>query len=265
MRRVMADIAADPAAGPVLNDAASLYASGLLENTAGPFLASRDAEDAQRALTEVGALIGALGSRSYDTQVNIDLAEVGTDAVKGVLEKLAGATLDLAKGGLVASVLVEGGKTVLFAIGGDDVARRQAERDLAKTAKGQKEREALQRRLDASLRHLAFVSLLADPSARAALHLKLSPADLPAELPVNRTNPTGGVDNYLDGFESVDEWRDQIFKDGNLVVPDPNADGVAWDAFVAWAQYVNPDLAAAARQMHATMHDAFNTQIDFSQ
>jgi len=40
---------------------------------------------------------------------------------------------------------------------------------------------------------------------------------------------------------------------------------VAWDAFVAWAQYVNPDLAAAARQMHATMHDAFNTQIDFSQ
>ncbi|MGH8975483.1 MAG: hypothetical protein ACRD0C_20045 [Acidimicrobiia bacterium] len=145
-------------------------------------------------------------------------------------------------------------------LGGDVVDRRQAERDLAKTIKGQKEREALRRRLDASLHHLAYVSLLADPSNRESLDLKLSSADLPAELPGNRTDPTGGVDTLIEGFGSVDEWRDQIFKDGNLVVPDPNADPVAWDAFLAWAQHVNPDLATAADQMHATMHGAFQDQ-----
>ncbi|MGH8974669.1 MAG: hypothetical protein ACRD0C_15895 [Acidimicrobiia bacterium] len=117
MRRVVADIAADKIAGPVLYEAASRYASGVLDHTAGPFLANRGAKETERALAEVGALIGALGSRSYDPPVALDVAEVGTNAVKDVLERLAGATLDVVKSGVVASVVVEGGKTVLFALG----------------------------------------------------------------------------------------------------------------------------------------------------
>ena len=108
------------------------------------------------------------------------------------------------------------------------------------------------------------MSLLADPASRVALHVRLSPTDLPADLP--RTGPTGAVDPLIGGFNSVDEWRDQLFdKNGQLVVPDPNVDGVAWRAFLAWAYHVNPDLAAAVDQMHTTMMKGFNTQVRRSQ
>ncbi|MGH9043227.1 MAG: hypothetical protein ACRDZ3_23710 [Acidimicrobiia bacterium] len=258
MRRVVAGIAADPVAGPVLNEAAGRYASETLDLAVAPFLADRQGRDTQRALSEVGALFGALGSRSYEAGVAVDVAEVGTDAVKDVLEKLAGATLDVVKGGVLASVVVEGGKTVFFTLGGGEAGRRAAERDLAEAARNQRGREELRSRLDASLQHLAFVSLLADPSARAAMHLRLSPADLPAELPVSPTDPTGGVDPHVAGFESVDEWRRVMFDDrGRLVVPDPNDPDGDWGAFLAWAQYVNPDLAVAARKLH----DVFNAAL----
>lgn len=57
------------------------------------------------------------------------------------------------------------------------------------------------------------------------------------------------------------EWRDLIFNGDQLVVPDPNADGLAWDAFRAWARYVNPNLSSTANNMHSTMMAAFDQKV----
>lgn len=258
MRRVLADLAADAEAAAVLNEAAGRYASTSIAHASGPFLTNPDSEAALPELTSTGALFGALASRSYDLQAAVDAAGIGRDAAKDILKHLAGVTFDAAKQGLPASIAIEGGKSILFAFGSDAFARSETAKELAKARTGQMRREALQERLAVGLHHMAFVSLLADPTVRPELNLKLSPADFPETLP---RRADGDIDPLLGGFESVQEWRDLIFKGDQLVVPDPNIDGLAWDAFRAWARYVNPDLSSAAHRMHSTMMGPFDQKV----
>ena len=119
----------------------------------------------------------------------------------------------------------------------------------------QERREQLRRRLEDAVRRLIYASLLADLNAQAAFAPRMSPSDLPPELP--RRGPTGGVDPLLGAFDSVDEWRDQLFEDNRFVVPDPNADGIAWRALLAWVLYVNPDLAGVSDQLHNVFNRHF--------
>jgi hypothetical protein len=71
---------ADPAAGPVLQEGAGRFAQERLTAQAGPFAADPGDTEASIGLESVGALFGALASRSYDGKVAIELAEVGADA-----------------------------------------------------------------------------------------------------------------------------------------------------------------------------------------
>ncbi|MGH8975482.1 MAG: hypothetical protein ACRD0C_20040 [Acidimicrobiia bacterium] len=136
-------------------------------------------------------------------------------------------------------------------------AALEARKELEDEARTGRAKETLRSYLRAAAHWLAYAGLLVDPASQAAFAPRLSPTDLPAQLPVNPTDPTGGVDALIEGFESVGEWRDHVFSDRDLVVPNPNVDAVAWDAFLAWAQYVNPDLAVAADNLYEVFDDIF--------
>ncbi|HLF40410.1 MAG TPA: hypothetical protein VI854_02935 [Acidimicrobiia bacterium] len=193
--------------------------------------------------------LGTLAQRVVDTVNPADAS-----GALGALERAA-RDLTLGAGGRQDGPGRVAIRDIVVRLTPDQTARTRKE--LEDTNSAQVAKEDLRRSLAAAVHRLAYVSLLADPSAQARFAPKVSPSDLPTELPVNRFNPTGGIDPLIDGFESVNEWRDQIFSDGHLVVPNPNADGLAWDAFLAWAQYVNPDLAGAARKLHNAFNGIF--------
>jgi hypothetical protein len=204
---------------------------------------------AQRALER----LGTLAQRVVDTVEPADAS-----GAMGAFER---ATRDLALG---AGARQEGQKhvairTIIVSLTPDQAARTRKRLEDSNGAQQAKER--LRRSLEAAVQRLAYVALLADPTTQARLAPRISPSDLPPELPVDPTDPTGGVDPLVDGFESVDQWRDQIFKDGNLVVPDPNANTVAWSSFLAWAQYVNPDLPVAADEIYNVFNRVFLSPI----
>lgn len=92
--------------------------------------------------------------------------------------------------------------------------------------------ERLQEALRGEIEHFVYVALLAHPGTRAALAPRLSPDDLPAEVPDDLNLP---VDNRED-------WREKLFDEHDrLVVPSP-FDVVAWRAFIGWTKVVNPTL-----------------------
>lgn len=86
--------------------------------------------------------------------------------------------------------------------------------------------------------HFAYVALLVNPATRSALAPRLSPDDLPAEVP-NRNLPVA----------NRDEWRQQLFDDSSrLVVPGP-FDPVRWVSFLGWVEAVNAELGVAVHQV----------------
>ncbi|MGH8511763.1 MAG: hypothetical protein ACREU8_10415, partial [Gammaproteobacteria bacterium] len=98
------------------------------------------------------------------------------------------------------------------------------------------------------LEHLAHVSVLADPDDRAALGLRLSPADLPAEVPANLNL----------SVTSREDWaRDLFDQQGRLIVPTP-ADPARWDSFIGSTKAVNPELRDRVSALTGPMFDGFD-------
>lgn len=84
-----------------------------------------------------------------------------------------------------------------------------------------------------------YVALLAHPATRAALAPRLSPDDLPADVPNDLNLPVA----------TRQEWREDLFDDQNrLVVPSPFDPG-RWRSFVGWVKTVNPLLWAAIEEL----------------
>lgn len=97
--------------------------------------------------------------------------------------------------------------------------------------------------------HFADVVLLLDPASRGALAPRLSPDDLPAELPINPE--TQKVDGHLFEIPTVEEWRRLLFDgQGRLIVPDADFRPGEFDA---WAKYVNPAFDEAAGALAGVM------------
>lgn len=98
-------------------------------------------------------------------------------------------------------------------------------------------REGLQEDLRAEIVHFVYVALLAHPATRAALAPRLSPNDLPFEVP-DLNLPVA----------NRKEWQEDLFDNQQrLVVPGP-LDPVRWRSFDGWARTVNPAL-------RGTVHD----------
>ena len=109
-----------------------------------------------------------------------------------------------------------------------------------RTERGKIEARALLRdELRGEIVHFAYVALLVNPATRSALAPRLSPDDLPAEVPDNRNLPVA----------TRDEWRQQLFDDrSRLVVPGP-FDPVRWRSFLGWVEAVNADLGVAVHEV----------------
>ena len=130
------------------------------------------------------------------------------------------------------SLAVEGGSAILFDITEASADRQELARELELELTGVEGQEALAGELRGSLEHLAYVSVLADSDERAALSLRLSPADLPVEIPAGLNLPVA----------TREEWvRDLFDEHGDLVVPQPS-DSMRWRSFIGWAETVNPEL-----------------------
>jgi hypothetical protein len=255
LREVLATLAADPKAGPIVQEGASRLAQEALADNVKSFLAS-PTPTVLVELKGIGALFGALSSRASGSSA-AGLMKMGEDAAKRIIEKLAGATFDLASP-TIGVVAIELGKSLVFSVGAEGLSRRQAERDDEDARAGRARREEIQLMLEGRLKHLAFVAMLTDPATRAALEVNLDPAALPDQLPRNNS---GRVVPQLDGVDDVDHWRGLVFEDGAVHVPDPTLDRLRWDAFEAWANEVNPKLAQAVNAIYMPMDDAFQRQV----
>lgn len=99
--------------------------------------------------------------------------------------------------------------------------------------------ERLRGDLHGEIRRFVYVVLLAYPATRFALAPRLSPDDLPAEVPGNLNLPV----------TNRQEWRQNLFDDQNhLVVPGPS-DPVRWRSFLGWIKTVNPDFGFVAESL----------------
>jgi hypothetical protein len=261
LRPVLARLTADPMAGQVLQEAAGRFAQERLMAQAAPFLADPDDSEAGMGLASVGALFGALASRSYDGPVAVKVADVGADAAKRILEHMADSALKVVKNTPVISAGIEAGKSIAFALGGAAFDQGKAAREALESLEGQAQRGELQARLLADLQHLAYIALLTDRSARRRLRLNLDPNAFPREIPKTRE---GHPEPLLSGI-TVAEWKRRVFPNGTLYVPDPNSDPVGWRCFLAWSSHINPRLDAAAGDVYEKMHRMFSAQVVQSQ
>jgi hypothetical protein len=99
--------------------------------------------------------------------------------------------------------------------------------------------ERLEGDLYREIERFVYVALLADPATRAALALRLSPDDLPAEVP----------EDLNLSVANRQEWREDLFDDQNrLVVPTP-VDHGRWRSFIGWTKVVNSKLRLAAENL----------------
>lgn len=104
-------------------------------------------------------------------------------------------------------------------------------------------RERLQGDLKGEIVRFVYVALLAHPGTRAALAPRLSPDDLPAEVPRDRNLPVA----------SREEWQADLFDDQKrLVVPSP-FDPLRWRSFIGWVQAVNPTLWVAVDDLTSSV------------
>ncbi len=98
--------------------------------------------------------------------------------------------------------------------------------------------EGLEGELRGAIERFVYVVLLAHPGTRAALAPRLSPDDLPAEVPDDRNLPV----------DSRDDWQRKLFDDQNRLVV-PSLDPVAYRSFIGWIEAVSPDLGFAASRL----------------
>jgi hypothetical protein len=204
-------------------------------------------------MDRIGALFGAIASKSYDAPAAFDIGKMSEDVVKGLLEHVGGLLLKGAEAAPVISIPVEAGKKIVFAFASERRARDKAARELAKAKTEQQRRETFTRILGGTLEHLAYVSLLADPATRTRLGVKLHTDSLPRKLPNDPVFRNSGIN-------TVREWQAEVFPNGVLQVPDPS-DEKKWELFLAWARYANPQLASTANELRDTMHRSFHDQI----
>ncbi|MGH9004447.1 MAG: hypothetical protein ACRDYV_15085, partial [Acidimicrobiia bacterium] len=143
---------------------------------------------------------------------------------------------------------VEGGSAILFDVGEASAEKQQLEQELQAERASARGRERLRGDLTRNLEHLTYVSVLTNPDQRAALGLRLSPADLPAEVPADLNLSVA----------SREEWVRNLFDDeGRLTVPQPSDPG-RWNSFLGWAQTVNPELMDRVRGLTGPSFDAFD-------
>lgn len=232
-----------------LREAGANLASG------GPALAVNGGDPVARGhLDRIGTLFGTVAAKSYDVEGAVDLGNVGRDIAKGILEKVGGPPSQDTEGATAIALSGATGKTIVFAFPSEERARRELRDDLREAKTGRERRERLSGRIMAGdLEHLAYVSLLADPATRDRLGVKLLPDSFPPELPDDPILRNRNVD-------TVEEWRAEVFPNGVLQVPDPY-DHKRWGSFLAWAKYVNTQLAATANELGDTMRDSFEAEI----
>jgi len=155
--------------------------------------------------------------------------------------------------GLPAVALaVEGGKAIIFDIGGEGSDVSAKEREL----KGERERVILEQQvrteLQAEIKHLTYVSVLSESSHRKAFHLRLTPESVPT-LTKEETARIGL------GTTTREEWQRALFDDeGRLVVPTPS-DSVRWTMFLRWAATANPELKFEVDRLSKDAYDAMSS------
>jgi hypothetical protein len=235
--RVLPDLMADPEARRTVLEAAQAYAATRIAVA----VATQGKEARESALAQVGALFGALASEPYSTQAAVDIRKATGSAVRSLLDTAGGTLIDAAKAGPVVSLVVEGGKAILFDLAGTSADQAASERELKEDREKNRAQVALVADLQADLFHLTYVAVLSDPDQRAALTLNLTPDAIPEVTPELAESLNLPV-------TSRREWQAALFPDGQLGVPHPS-DGRNWALFRAWAGHVNPDLAGKVREL----------------
>ena len=176
---------------------------------------------------------------------------MAANAAKSLVEGVSGTALELAKAHPVVSLVVEGGSAILFDITDASADRQDLAQDLERELKGIEAQEQLEDDLSRTLEHQAYISVLTDPKERAALGLRLSPADLPAKVPTDLNLPVA----------TREEWARDLFDErGNLVVPQPS-DPERWRSFIGWAKTVNPELRKRISALSGPMFQALETAV----
>jgi hypothetical protein len=244
LKTVLSALMVDTESRRTLLDAANRMAAEKLRRA----LAAPDASARRAALDEAGAVFGALASRSYSLEAALDARGLAADTARNLVGSVGGVVLNVAKAHPVVSLAVESGSAILFDIGEASAEQRQLEAELHAELDAAEKRDRLKADLTQNLEHLAYVSVLGDPEERAALGLRLSPADLPAELP---------ADLNL-SVTNREEWARDIFDEkGQLVVPQPSDPG-RWNSFLAWTKTVNPELRNRVSALTDPMFGAFD-------
>lgn len=248
LRTVLSDVMVDGEARRTLLDAASRFA---VEKIQLAMASSPDSQAGADGLREAGAAFGALASRSYSLQTALDVQKLAANTAKSLVEAVGGTALALAEAHPVVSLAVEGGSAILFDITDASVDRQDLAQDLERELKGIEAQEQLEDDLSRTLEHQAYVSVLTDPDERVALGLRLSPADLPAEVPTDRNLPVA----------TREEWARDLFDErGNLVVPQPSDPG-RWRSFIGWTETVNPELRKRVSALTDPMFQSFERAV----
>ena len=247
LRTVLSDLMVDGDARRELLNGANQFAADRLRLA----LAASHSLDIANALEEAGTAFGALSSRSYSLQAALDVQKMTADTAKTLVGAVGGTVLTVAKAHPLVSLVVEGGSSIAFDITEAVADRQDLVQDLERELQGIEAQERLEGDLRGTLEHLAFVSVLADADERAVLVLRLSPTDLPAEVPAGLNLPV----------TTREEWvRDLFGEDGQLVVPQPS-DAVRWRSFIGWVKTVNPDLGARVSELAKPMFQSFEAAV----
>lgn len=99
--------------------------------------------------------------------------------------------------------------------------------------------EQLEDDLHREIQHFVYVALLAHPATRAALAPRMSPDDLPAEVPKDRNLPVA----------TREDWKQDLFDDQNRLVVPSAFDPRRWRSFIGWTEVVSPRLRFAAERL----------------
>ena len=248
LRSVIADLAADPIARQTLLSAAGDYARDELASS-GPAVGRKGCRPCRPGGVEphwgplrrhrLEVLRHSIGPRSREGRAGYRQRR---PRERRRLARCAGAE----KVPLV-SLAVDTGKTIVFASGSEELARRDRLEELRRAKTDQERREKFIRSLGGTLEHLAYVSVLTDPGTWSRLHVNLDPRNFPPDLPADPVFRDGRI-------EEVSQWREALFPNGVLQVPHPS-DAHKWDLFVTWVRYTNPELANAADGIRDQMQE----------
>jgi hypothetical protein len=187
-----------------------------------------DVAEAARAVVQAAEPVGDAGAAALSAAV--------ADAANDVVRHLVTAAGGRAEGS--GRMVLGPPAMVAFAIDARDSAPDPSQDGPAGRSRTELDeveaRERLQGDLQGEIVRFVYVALLAHPGTRAALAPRLSPDDLPAEVPRDRNLPVA----------SSEEWQAQLFDDQNRLVV-PSFRSIRWRSFIGWVQAVNPTLWAA--------------------